>query len=118
MVENMNSLARFDSTRLVIVIIVQNIGIRLEVKANNWGSFFVGSYTNIFQSGKFLSNREARSSYSPNLGSPSNITSKKLCPENFLIDWPFYIVLWLANLAAAGGVSFIHKSYPVSFIHK
>ena len=35
---------------------------------NNSGSFFMGSYTNIFQSCKFLSNSEARSSYLPNLG--------------------------------------------------
>ena len=68
MVKNMNSLAGFDSTRLVIIIIVQNIGIRLEVESNNSGSFFIGSYTNIFRSGKFLLNSEARSSYSPNLG--------------------------------------------------
>ena len=67
MVKNMNSLAQFDSTQLVIVIIVQNIGIQLEVEVNNSGSFFIGSYTNIFQSGEFLSNSEARSSYSPNL---------------------------------------------------
>ena len=35
--------------------------------ANNSGSFFIGSYTNIFRSGEFWSNSEARSSYSPKL---------------------------------------------------
>ena len=35
----MNSLARFDSTQLVIVIIIQNIGIQPEIEANNSGSF-------------------------------------------------------------------------------
>ena len=34
---------------------------------NNSGSFFIGSYINIFRSGEFLSNIEARSSDSPNL---------------------------------------------------
>ena len=56
-----------DLTWLVIVIIVQNIGIQLEVESNNSGSFFIGSYTNIFRSREFLSNSEARSSYLPNL---------------------------------------------------
>ena len=67
MVENTNSLAQFDSTWLVIVIIVQKKGIRLEVEANNSGSFFIGSYTNIFKS-------KERSSYSPNL-------AKDTCPN-------------------------------------
>ena len=57
-----------DSTRLIIVIIVQNISIRLEVEANSSGSFFIGSYMNIFRSGEFLLNSKARLSFSPNLG--------------------------------------------------
>ena len=73
MVENTNISARFDSTRLVIVVIDQNIGIRLKVEPNNSGSFFIGSYTNIFRSGAFLSNSEARSSYSPNLDQNINL---------------------------------------------
>ena len=60
MVENLNILVRFDSSQLVIVIIDQNIGISLEVEPNNSGSFFIGSYKNIFWSGEFLSNSEAR----------------------------------------------------------
>ena len=66
MVENTNSLARFDLTGLVIIIIVHNIGIGLKVKANNSSFFFIGSYT--IMSGEFLSNSKERSSYSPNLG--------------------------------------------------
>ena len=58
----------FDSTWLVVVIIVQNIGIWLEVELNNSRYFFIGSYTNIFQIGKFFSNSKARSSYSPKFG--------------------------------------------------
>ena len=47
MVENMNSLAHFDWTRLVIVIIVQNIGIQLEVQANNSLDLFSCVHTQI-----------------------------------------------------------------------
>ena len=61
-----------NSTRLVIVIIIQNVGIQLEVESNNSRSFFIGSYTNIFQIGKFFSNSEGRSSYSLNLCGGSN----------------------------------------------
>ena len=43
----MNSLARFDSTQLVIVIIIQNIGIQPEIEANNSGSF-LQVHTRIF----------------------------------------------------------------------
>ena len=43
-----------ESTRLVNVIIVQNIGIRLEVELNNSRSFFIGSHTNIFWIGEFF----------------------------------------------------------------
>ena len=84
MVENMDSLARFDSTQLVIVIviIVQNIGIQLKVKSNNSGSFSIGSYTTIFRSGEFLLNSEARSSYSLNLDGSTCFLQSTLSNKN------------------------------------
>ena len=59
-----------------------NIGIRHEVEANNSGSFFIDSYTNIFRSGEFLSNSKARSSYSPKFGQIKWDTT-----EYFLTIW-------------------------------
>ena len=67
MVKNLNNLSWLDSTWPVIVIIVQNIGIKLWVEANNLGSFFIGSYTNIFRIGEFFTKSDTRSSYSLNL---------------------------------------------------
>ena len=46
-------------------IFAPNIAIRLGLESSNWDNFFISSYTNNSRSGKFLTNSEARSSYSP-----------------------------------------------------
>ena len=58
-------IARLDSTRLLFTIFVQTIAIQLGLESSNSDYFFIGSYTNNSRSGEFLSNSEARSSYSP-----------------------------------------------------
>ena len=60
----MNTLAQFNSTRLVIVIIVQYIGIQLEVESNIGPLFDPEYWPNM----EYFLNNEARSSYSPKFG--------------------------------------------------
>ena len=55
------------NTGLLAEFFLYKSGIQLGVEANTLGSFFIGSYSNIFQIGQFLMNSDTRSSYLLNL---------------------------------------------------
>ena len=59
----MNTLARLDSTQLVIVITVQNIGIQHEVESNFGPLFDLQFDPKYWPNIKYFLNNESRSSY-------------------------------------------------------
>ena len=102
----------FGSTRLVIVIIIQNIGIQLEVESNIRPLFDLLFDPEYWPNKIFISNSKARSSYLPNLGEAKKVLcTRPLCRYEFFLK--IILQFSLGKTAARLALKIVLKSLNI-----